>query len=71
MPKKTNSERLAVIETSQLNTEEYIRLIAKNNVNQWKAISNNLKTCSFNKGMIWYVGAGMVVIVVGLVGLYV
>ena len=71
MLEKTNKERLASIEASQMHIEKHIKTISENNITQWTAIRHNLETCSTNKGTIWYIGAGMVALFIGVMGLYV
>lgn len=47
----TNKERLASIETSITHIDTNVEKIAKNNVSQWKAISENGKDIAKVKGV--------------------
>ena len=50
MAEKTNKERLATIEEAIKNIDNNINKIAKNNINQWKAISKNTTGIASIKG---------------------
>jgi len=68
MVEKSNKERLGIIEESIKHIDKNIDIIAKNNINQWKAISKNTTSIASIKGAALAI-SGCVSFVVSVIGI--